>query len=1517
MTAVRSVYRVIRSILFAAILIMGALLLLLYVILSTPAVQNGLCNIAQKELSDILNAPVKIGAVDFHPFNELQLEDIEIRTPDNKPCIRIDRLGAGIAFWKLLTTRNIEITYAEVIGLKARIAQTAEGKPFNIQFIIDAFKPKEEGKPPTRFDLKLHNIVIRKSSVRFDREWKPESDKMPLDVNHLSVYNLRADVALPRLSNDDIQIDLRRLSFSEKSNFYLDGLSLKAIITPNDIKLSDFDLRLGDSNFTINNQEIRFNGFKNLVKALKDKSYDLQLTGRNITPSDFGFLSAQLRNLQGVYNLDLSVIGSPDDFNVNNFELSSEDGKVDVQLIGNLKGAISKDINVTLPNLDVSAEAEWVSDILNIVPDIDDRVHQLIANTRHVNTRLKGAYDAGRRAAYLSGDISVVQGSIAVDSKLNWSSGFSNLLGDVKVNIDRFDMVSMLIPYLPKEPIGELAADIEAKFSLNGKNINAMNAEMSAFIPLLTVNGEMLTDLSLDGSLDGKNIKLTASASTSQASGVIDVDCVIDGSNSQWSASGSIPYFDASALGLLPEYPAIVSLESFDIRAIGNNLDNIAGNAVFSGFRVNPRTGKEWGINHLRLLATEKDGFRTFNVDSDILKCDVSGHYRVSDVKDMTMEILSYTLPAYIQHPIKPVPSGSDMRFVLIVNNNEDLFNAFDLKYRPLVPVSMDGSLNSDTLRLSLEAPYIMKGGDKLIKNTSLLLESDRDNGSNLSVSSQWPVKKGYINLDVKSNARENHLVNNVGWKFDYNDDAGEINLDVDIDRPVGEAPVYSFNIKESDLKFNNVKWFLSPANAVLSDKILSVDNLRISGNNQFVNISGRASANPADTLRAELNDIDLSYIFNTLNINYVTFAGRATGTAVATNLFGRNPYATTQGLHVRNFSYNNACVGDADLLGFWDNERKSVGIGARITEDNQLRGVVKGDIFVTRDSLGINFDVNKINLALIQPFLSNILEDVKGQATANLTLYGNFKNITLVGDAFADTASVKLGFTNVTYHGRDSVKFLQDAIVIPGFRVYDKYGHSAVFSGDVKHNYFHDARVNFDIKNVKNLLAYDTDASSGDVWYGHIFATGSGRVSGVPGYTQLSFDVNTNPNSSFTFVLDETETVGEYSFLTFTDSRKKRREIITEETIEEVFRKKMNEPLLDEYSVLDMDISVGINPGLKVNVIMDPSSGDKIEARGNGALRLHYDTSSDEVGIFGRYVLDEGSYQFRFQDLILRDFSIRPGSTISFNGDPMRGMLDLTAAYRVNTNLTDLDKSFSTDRDLNRSSVPVDALLKVSGEMTSPDIDFDISIPTVTAEVERKVRSIISSDEMMQQQVLYLLALNRFYTPQFSGNSDGELMSVASSTLSSQVANVLSQLTDKVTLNPSFKSDRSDLSDMEVDLALSSQLFDNRLIINGNLGYRDRSVSQTNFIGDFDIEYLLSKDGRLRLKAYNHFNDAYYYLKSALTTQGVGIIYRKDFDDAFSFLRPKKRKKVFRIPNVTHRADPSRVSAPIDSLSK
>jgi hypothetical protein len=230
-----------------------------------------------------------------------------------------------------------------------------------------------------------------------------------------------------------------------------------------------------------------------------------------------------------------------------------------------------------------------------------------------------------------------------------------------------------------------------------------------------------------------------------------------------------------------------------------------------------------------------------------------------------------------------------------------------------------------------------------------------------------------------------------------------------------------------------------------------------------------------------------------------------------------------------------------------------------------------------------------------------------------------------------------------------------------------------------------------------------------------------------------------------------------------------------------------------------------------------------------------------------------------------------------------------------VNAKLSDLDESFLQDKELNRTNVPVHALLMASGDMRQPDISFDLEFPTLTSDVYRKVRSIVSTEDMMNRQIIYLLALNRFYTPDYmsSTTKGNELFSVASSTLAAQLSSMLGKLSENWSIAPNLRSDRGDFSDVEVDVALSSSLLNNRLRFNGNFGYRDKSLNTNQFIGDFDIEYLLNRTGTWRLKAYNRYNDQNYYLRTAQTTQGIGIMFKRDFDNILGFVKHRRTPSI------------------------
>ena len=160
-----------------------------------------------------------------------------------------------------------------------------------------------------------------------------------------------------------------------------------------------------------------------------------------------------------------------------------------------------------------------------------------------------------------------------------------------------------------------------------------------------------------------------------------------------------------------------------------------------------------------------------------------------------------------------------------------------------------------------------------------------------------------------------------------------------------------------------------------------------------------------------------------------------------------------------------------------------------------------------------------------------------------------------------------------------------------------------------------------------------------------------------------------------------------------------------------------------------------------------------------------------------------------------------------------------------------------------------------------------------------------VSTDEQMEMQIIYLLGIGRFYTYDYSntnvdnGTQSSAMNSLLSSTLSGQLNNMLSHIINSSQWNFGTNLSTGDKgwTDMEVEGMLSGRLLNNRLLINGNFGYRDNQLANTNFVGDFDVQWLLTPSGDIRLKGYNQTNDRY-FAKTTLTTQGIGLLFKRDF---------------------------------------
>lgn len=1491
MNKVRTLYKAARGILFTVIIMVVVLYLASYILLSVPSFQNFVKGEVEKEASAFIGSRLEIGSLTVSPFNEVMLHDVRVFDPDGRRCLSIESLGAGIRLWHLLREGKVELNYAEIIGLDANIRQAAPGSPLNIQFLINAFKPKDRNKPPAKFDLNFHNVVLRRCAVSLDKEWIPRSvDKDRTDFNHLRISDLKADINLPRIANDDFIVDLRRLSFTMSGGLDVETVAFRSHITAKSLSVENFVLKLPATEIRPSDIFLSYDGFNDIPRALKEGNHQFVIVDNTISLSDFSWLLPDFHRYQEPLLLSVEAEGNSEKVDLRRLSLAMEDSDLFLDVKGEGSGLSDKEkFAFSIDDIKLRAGTEAVSEILRHVPSLTEKVGRIIRNTGDIELTGSGYFK--RAAAVAEADVNILTscGEIAISGKASGlRKGHAAFSGEASA--DRLDLGRML----DDKRIGVATADVTLSGSLAG---NDMEGRAEAYISEFLYDGIPYGGMVAVLEKTGKDISAEATIDNEMANATLEGKGYLDGAESWLNLLADVRYFHPYRLGFLKKYPDYTLSGKLSAQLAGDNIDNVTGEARLTDVEFFAPESKSLSLDRLLLTSSIDGDIRKITLRSDWVDGDLSGTFKVKDLPSAVRNMLSSAVPCILP-PVsrKDEPAYlSDLQFNFNIKPDNTLAEFLNLPLRLLVDVPVAGGISGSegTANLVIDAPYLQQGKNKLVRDTRLKFDLDGNEGTaRLNAFTSFPAKKGDMALNLSLLAQHDDIFADVSWETIGTAFLnGMLSLGAKISKDeLSGKPEARLDINPSVFEFGTTKWNIDKSDITYDDGILDVNDLRIWHGGQFIEIDGRASSSPLDSLTVRLADIDVGYVFDTLNINYVTFGGTATGDITAHEALGKEPKASTDNLSIKGLSYNGAVLGDGVISSRWNNAEKEVEIFADITGELGRKSTIDGGIWVTRDSLSFAIDADRVPVGFLGPFMSAFTSDVKGHASGKAKLFGTFSDIDLTGRILADSVAIKLDYTNCYYHGTDSVILNPGRIVIPSFRLYDREGHSAILSGELTHRYFHEPRFNFRISDVRGMLCYDTNSKINPDWYGTFYGNGNAIVRGWPGAVSVSVDMTAVGNSRFTFVLNDTQAAEDYRFLTFSDRRKEEAERLKADSISPVIsalQKKMAKEE-DHPSKFMIDIRGSVTPSTLMTLVMDPVAGDKITARGNGSLQIDYDSESDEMQMFGKYILDEGNYNFSLQDLILRDFSIRRGSSISFNGDPFNAQLDITAAYRVNTNLSDLDKSFSTDRDLARTNVPVDALLMVDGEMQHPDITFDIELPTLTRDVERKVKSIISTDDMMSRQIIYLLALNRFYTPEYMGatSNGGELASVASSTLSSQLSNMLGQLTDKFTLAPSFRSDKGDFSDIEVDVALSSRLLDNRLLINGNFGYRDRSTSQTTFVGDFDIEYLLSKSGNLRLKAYNHFNDQNYYLRQALTTQGIGVIYRKDFDNPFSFLR-------------------------------
>jgi len=401
-------------------------------------------------------------------------------------------------------------------------------------------------------------------------------------------------------------------------------------------------------------------------------------------------------------------------------------------------------------------------------------------------------------------------------------------------------------------------------------------------------------------------------------------------------------------------------------------------------------------------------------------------------------------------------------------------------------------------------------------------------------------------------------------------------------------------------------------------------------------------------------------------------------------------------------------------------------------------------------------------------------------------------------------------------------------------------------------------------------ILALNTTAKANEQFYGDIYANSKVKIFGQGNRLKLSGTATTLQGTNVNISMEYESDMQQYDFLEFVN---------TEEPVnEEHFF--AGSPEFD----FSMDLTVEATPESKVQLIYNSQIGDIIKAQGEGILFFNMNKDG-EISLSGDYTVTKGDYLFTLQNVVNKRFTIAQGGNIVWSGDPYNANINISAIYKLKASLSDLPTSSFTTADNLSQRIPVECIINLTDELINPTINFEVDFPDENAGVKNELQQYFNTEEEKNKQILSLIVLGKFYTPeymrggQYTSQNPNMIGTTASELFSNQLSNWLSKISNNVDVGFKYRPGNSITND-ELELALSTQIFNDRVTLDGNIGnnVNPESNNSSQIIGDIDIRVKLVPSGKVQFKAFNHSNNNLIY-ETAPYTQGIGITVKEEYN--------------------------------------
>ena len=1455
---IKAILKVLLGLLLLLAVLLGAAVLALRV----PAVQTEVARRATEILSDKLQQPVSIGRVDIRPFTKVVLDRVRVLDRRGGNLFYIGELEADISIFSVFSPDKLHLSQVTLTEPRFELV-TYPNSP-NAETNLDEFLasvkrllgPADTTKASKPFDFQVERVALRNARFVLDRKDRPRAPEYgkSMDYDHMYIDSVYADLSQIWFRGDSLhaQVDgLRAVDLPSKTR--LRELTAGMTYASKFWEFEQLNLRVGRSHLAdyVRFEYPRFLAFTSFNDSVKVIA---RLKPSKVYADDIALFAPQLWGWGEEVAISGEAKGYVRDFQAKNLDLRYSNGGT--HIIGNVSAKGLPDWQETFAELQLRPGT--VVNPKDLDPILPNSVYPYFQRLGTVT--LNGQFLGFYNDFVANGDFKTRLGNLTADVNLKFKDDPRNSSYEGTVRTAGFQLGKLLGD---ESVIRDVA--VNGKVSGVGFDPDAARVNATATIASVWVNGYRYRNITVtngrvtrqefDGriNVDDPNLKVTGEGNINWGRGRQAFDLVAD-----------VRRADLHALGLTPQ--RIVVSTQADVRFQGLTLDELLGRIHLRDTRVS-LDGRSVHLDTLDLLATRREGDRLLAMRSEAFRLRARGNYQFSQVlRDVQQLIREYQLnfegdaratEDYYRRKRRQATPDYHIDLTLDLKRPDPLLHVFMPQLSISDSTHIEGSFRNGAtsiLQLGGSARAVQYDSIRAEQVSFDLLTSKLPDAPD--VLAQASVTSSRQRLPGLGRT-EQFYVEGV-WdqdKINFSSSLAQTGTTnrAQINGALDFLPnAVQIVFRRSGVNLLGRDWVIAQDNAIViagGGHEITVPNFSLSNGPQQILATGEVSEDPSRTLHLEVKNLQLGTLSPLTNQN---MHGRVNASGDVRGVFGQLVAASR--LTVDSLYFDNTLIGNVTGVANWDNGASRLGTNLSVMRDGQNVLSVAGSIAPgdAQDQLNLTGELNDAPIKLAEPFLAGVLTNLGGTGRGTLRLTGRFSAPRLIGNVDVHQGQLTFAYLNTTYTFEDNIRFFENRMTFRNVKLRDVLGNSGTLTGDIFHDGFENMRL--DLKaNFRRLQVLNTTRRQNNLYFGTAYATGDASVTGPVDDLLINVKARSESGTRLSLPLDNATTVSQASYIKFVNRNL---------PIEKQDSIAAAKPPVD-LTGITLNATFDVTPDAYMEVILDETTGDVIRGSATGQLRMNIDTRGD-FNMFGQLEVVRGAYNFTLQGLVNKEFQVRPGGTLSWNGDPLQGQMDVTATYQQRTSLAPILGNNGESANENIYAT-VTAVMHLSGDMLLPRIQLGLEFNDAPSSVEGQLTSFLSNirndEQELNRQVFSLLLFRQLSNVGGFGNTALAGGGAVQNSLGQIVSTQLGLLTSQIDQNLEISFNLDGLSQEELrnlQVRLSYSLLQGRLRVtrfggvtnNTQGGLAATSTSnQSSIIGDIGLEYFLRPDGKFRVR--------------------------------------------------------------------